>query len=222
VTVKPADYLPVYEELLGGLRHRRFSLLELGVWKADSLIMWRDAFPRATIVGLDLSPPQVDLGPRVHVVSGDQGDADLLHRTARQYAPQGFALIIDDASHMGQPTARSLQALYLRHLRPGGLYVIEDWATGYVPKFWPDAAAPTTRIGIDRLDEVVEVPREDGGGTAQRMPSHDFGLVGLIKRLIDHAAAGPLSVHQPDWLGEALPFEWMRLNGGMVILKKPG
>ena len=98
-TVKPADYLPVYEEVLSGLRNRRFSMLEIGVWKADSLAMWRDAFPRATIVGLDLAPPAVDLGPRVHIVTGDQADAELLHRIAGQYAPGGFELIIDDASH---------------------------------------------------------------------------------------------------------------------------
>jgi hypothetical protein len=30
--------------------------------------MWRDAFPLATIVGVDLAPPDIDLGPRVHIV----------------------------------------------------------------------------------------------------------------------------------------------------------
>jgi hypothetical protein len=218
-TAKPLDYLPVYEEVLGGLRNRAFSLLELGVWRADSLMMWRDAFPRATIVGLDLAPPAVDLGPRVHIVTGDQGDAELLHRTAATHAPDGFEVIIDDAAHAGLPAARSLQALYGPHLRHGGFYVIEDWATGYVPS-WPDAADPTAVVGAAGLDEVVEVTRESGEGTAQRMPSHDYGMVGLVKRLIDHAAAGPLLVHQPQWVNEPLAIEWMRVNGGMVILKK--
>ena len=218
-TVKPLGYLPVYEEILAPLRHRPFALLELGVWKADSLVMWRDAFPKATVVGLDLDPPAVDLGPRVHVVSGDQGDAELLHRTAAQFAPDGFTLIIDDAAHAGLPAARSLQALYGPHLRPGGFYVIEDWATGYVPP-WPDAADPSAVVGVAELDDVVEVARQSGEGTAQRMPSHDYGMVGLVKRLIDHTAEGPLRLHQPRWTGDPLPIEWMRVNGGMVILKK--
>jgi hypothetical protein len=219
VTVKPLDYLPVYEEILGGLRNRAFSLLELGVWKADSLVMWRDAFPRATIVGLDLAPPAVDLGPRVHIATGDQGDAELLHRTAAAYAPDGFEVIIDDAAHAGVPAARSLQALYGPHLRRGGFYVIEDWATGYVPS-WPDGADPEAVVGTAGLADVVEVAREGGEGAAQRMASHDYGMVGLVKRLIDHAAAGPLAVHQPQWVNEPLAIEWMRVNGGMVILKK--
>jgi hypothetical protein len=54
--VKPAAYLPIYEDLLGFLRSRRFVLLELGVWKGHSLMMWRDAFPGATIVGVDCGP----------------------------------------------------------------------------------------------------------------------------------------------------------------------
>ncbi len=219
-TVKPADYLPVYEEVLSDLRNRRFSMLEIGVWKADSLAMWRDAFPRATIVGLDLAPPAVDLGPRVHIVTGDQADAELLHRIAGQYAPGGFELIIDDASHAGLPTARSLQALYGPHLRRGGFYVIEDWATGYVPTSWPDAADPSSTVGIAELDDFIEVARENGEGSAQRMPSHDYGMVGLVKRLIDHTAEGPLRLHQPEWIAEPLGIEWMRVNGGMVVLKK--
>lgn len=219
VTVKPVDYLPVYEEFMGGLRTRRFSLLELGIHKADSLAMWRDAFPRATIVGIDLAPPDVDLGPRVHLVKGDQADAELLHRVAAQYAPGGFEVIIDDASHVGQLTARSLQALYGPHLRSGGFYFIEDWATGYVPP-WPDAADPTMIVGAAQLDDAVEVRHESGDGTGLRLASHDYGMVGLVKRLIDHTAVGPLTLHQPDWVAETLPIEWIRINGGLVVLKK--
>jgi SAM-dependent methyltransferase len=218
-TVKPVEYLPVYEDVLGGLRNRRFSLLELGVWKADSLLMWRDAFPKATIVGLDLAPPAVDLGPRVHIVSGDQGDADLLHRTAAAYAPDGFEVIIDDAAHLGAPAARSLQALYGPHLRPGGLYVIEDWATGYRPS-WPDGADLDAVVGVVGLDEIVEVPREGREHATQRMRSHDYGMVGLVKRLIDHVAAGTLQTHQPQGVDDPLAIEWMQVSGGMVILKK--
>jgi hypothetical protein len=160
------------------------------------------------------------LGPRVHLVAGDQSDAELMHRIATQHAPGGFEVIIDDASHVGQLTARSLQALYGSHLRNGGYYIIEDWATGYVPA-WPDGGDPTAVVGVAQLDEAVEVPREDGSGSAQRLASLDFGMVGLVKRLIDHTAAGPLTLHQPEWVAEPLAIEWMRVNGGMVILKKP-
>ena len=210
--VKPAAYLPLYEELLGGLRDQRFNLLELGVWKGDSLVMWRDAFQQATIVGVDLSPPELDLGPRVHVVRGDQADGAFLDRLRIDHAPGGFDVIIDDASHVGQLSARSLRALYRQHLRPGGLYVIEDWGTGYMGN-WPDGAAPAGVIGAEQLDEAGPVE-------PNRMPSHDSGMVGLVKRLVDHTAAGTLRAHQPEWIAEALPIEWMQVYDGIVVLKK--
>ncbi|HEY2141444.1 MAG TPA: hypothetical protein VGG98_05235 [Solirubrobacteraceae bacterium] len=84
---------------------------------------WRDAFPRATVVGVDLLPPDLDLGRRVHIVCGDQTDVDLTRRLREEHAPGGFEVIVDDASHIGITTARSLQALYSEHLRPGGLYL---------------------------------------------------------------------------------------------------
>jgi hypothetical protein len=51
---KPDHLVREYESLLGLLRHERFALLELGVFHGDSLAMWRDGFPRATIVGVDV------------------------------------------------------------------------------------------------------------------------------------------------------------------------
>ena len=128
--VKPVPYLPIYERLLGPLRRRQFTLLELGVWAGHSLEMWRDAFPRATIIGIDLNPPDLHLGRRVHIVRGDQADAALMKRVRDNHAAKGFDVIVDDASHIGVTTARSLQVLYSDHLRPGGLYCIEDWGTG--------------------------------------------------------------------------------------------
>ncbi|MFN8161387.1 MAG: hypothetical protein U0R52_10155 [Solirubrobacterales bacterium] len=112
ISAKPAHFLPTYEAYLSPLREEEFVLLELGIWRGDSLRMWRDAFPEATIIGVDLSPPETDLGPRVNLVSGDQSDPDLLGRLRETYAPQGFRVVIDDASHIGVTTARSLEAVY--------------------------------------------------------------------------------------------------------------
>jgi SAM-dependent methyltransferase len=216
VAVKPAAYLPIYEDILGPLRREPLKLLELGVWKGDSLALWRDALPRATIVGVDLVPVELELGPRVHMLVGDQGDPEVFARARAAHAPDGFDVIIDDASHVGRLAARSLQALYSAHLRPGGLYIIEDWGTGYLTA-WPDGAAPSVAVGRAALDQPATPP----SAGVHRLPSHDVGLVGLVKRLVDHTAAGTLAVHQPDWLDDPLDIEWMRITDGLVILKKP-
>jgi hypothetical protein len=217
--VKPAPYLPIYELLLAPLRDRTFTLLELGVWGGDSLAMWRDAFPQATIVGVDLGPPELDLGPRVHLVRGDQSDPELLARLRAEHAPEGFEVIVDDASHIGIVTARSLQALYMEHLRPGGLYCIEDWGTGYLPD-WHDGGQLDSPLSVGSLDATnVSTPPEEPAPVP--MPSHDIGVVGLVKRLVDHAASGTLRSAQPDAVGEALPIECMTVWDGIVALRKP-
>jgi len=217
--VKPAPYLPIYEQLLAPLRDQAFTLLELGVWSGDSLQMWRDAFPQATIVGVDLGPPDLQLGPRVHVVRGDQADAELMRSLRAAHAPVGFDVIVDDASHLGVTTARSLQALYAEHLRPGGLYCIEDWGTGYLPD-WDDGGRLASRLDIGDLDSTA-APMSPEHISQTAMPSHDVGLVGLVKRLIDHAASGTVRSVQPEMVGEVLAIESMTVWDGVVVLRKP-
>jgi SAM-dependent methyltransferase len=217
--VKPVPYLPIYEQLLGPMRRKAFALLELGVWGGHSLEMWRDAFPRATIVGVDLEPPAAHLGRRVHLVQGDQADAALMRRVRETYAPKGFDVIIDDASHLGITTAQSIQALYRGHLRPGGLYCIEDWGTGYLPD-WHDGGRLSTSLNVANLDGSAAVMRADVDIPIP-MPSHDVGTVGLVKRLIDHTASGTVRWAQPDAVAEVLAIERMTVWDGIAVLHKP-
>lgn len=217
VAVKPAAYLPIYEELLGFLRTQSFALLELGVWNGHSLAMWRDAFPHATVIGIDLRPPEIDLGPRVHIFEGDQADASLLGRLRAEHAPDGFDVIIDDASHLGVTTARSLQVLYIDHLRPGGLYMLEDWGTGYLVD-WSDGGDLTEPIDVATLDSSLE--GASGNGHCS-FPSHDLGMVGVVKRLVDHSAANSIAFLNPSRLQSALPIEKMIIQDGIVTLLKP-
>jgi hypothetical protein len=50
------------------------------------------------------------------------------------------------------------------------------------------------------------------------MASHDYGMVGLVKRLIDHTAAN--SIRTADGGAAALPVESMTVRHGMVVLRK--
>jgi hypothetical protein len=215
---KPDHLVREYESLLGLLRHERFALLELGVFHGDSLAMWRDGFPRATIVGVDVEPPEIDLGPRVHIARGDQGDRALMTDLRESLAPDGFQVVIDDASHVGVLSARSLNALFVEHLRPGGLYIIEDWGTGYFPGgSWADAAKPATPPDRSTLDVVASQEEDEWPG---RMPSHDHGMVGLVKRLIDHVTWAGDEQTAPDSITGPLPVESMTVRPAMAVLRK--
>jgi hypothetical protein len=181
--------------------------------------MWRDAFPLANIIGVDLNPPDLQLGPRVHVVPGNQTDAALMQHLRDEHAPNGFDVIVDDASHFGITTARSLQVLYAEHLCPGGLYCIEDWGTGYMPD-WYDGGQIASPLDVEHLDSSPTTMQPDVPVPVP-MPSHDIGMVGLVKRLIDHTAGGTVRSAQPNAIGNVLAIESMTVWNGIMVLRKP-
>ena len=125
-------YIENYERHFGHLRNMPVQLLELGVWHGGSLLMWQEYFATGLVVGLDLQPnPLKEMPERVRFYQGSQDDGILLGHVARECAPDGFDIIIDDASHIGTLARTSFHNLFEKHLKSGGIYVIEDWGTGY-------------------------------------------------------------------------------------------
>lgn len=232
-------YFPVYEELLGPLRQKPLHLLELGVADGASLQHWESWLPQASITGADIRPCKaVFPSGRVRTYVGEQQDTALLDRIARERAPEGFDVIIDDASHIGQLTRLSFWHLFTHHLKPGGYYVIEDWGTGYWPEY-PDGARLHQRPidfawhekALNRLHALPlirrVVPLRKLVGWARwnmvksRHPSHMRGMVGFIKELVDEC--GIEDATHPHF-GTGTPrksqFEWMRLSKGLAIIRK--
>ena len=171
---KELSYLRVYEKLFEPMRDKPLALLELEILAGGSIRAWEAYFPNATIVSVDREIPSINVSQRVRLFEGDQADLDLLARAAAETAPQGFDIIIDDCAHIGSAAKASFWYLFDNHLKAGGLYSIEDWGTGYWPT-WPDGR----RV-------VVE------SDTERRMPSHDAGMVGFIKQLIDELAVADI------------------------------
>lgn len=131
-------YLPIYEQYFENLVDKDMKLLELGVYKGGSLLLWRDYFKKGTIVGLDKDPVHIeDPTGRIHFYQGYQQDTEVLDRIGLEQAPDGFDVIIDDCSHIGELTRISFWHLFENHLKPGGIYAIEDFGTGYSDD-WPD------------------------------------------------------------------------------------
>lgn len=126
--------LDIYERYLRPLRRRRFTLLELGVYRGESLRMWRAYFWRATVVGLDVDPKAPGRAEGFHVYVGSQDDSRLLDRVADEHPDLTF--VLDDASHLNPLTFASFERLFPR-LPSGGLYVIEDLAPPGYGRDWP-------------------------------------------------------------------------------------
>ena len=243
-TDKPSfdSYFRNYERLFAQLAEKPIHLLELGISAGGSLMLWRDYFRKGTIAGIDISPVRLDDPTgRVHVYQGLQQDQALLDRVRRETAPEGFDIIIDDCSHIGEFTALSFWHLFDRHLKPGGLYVIEDWGTGYM-RGTPDGKAytPPRSVGSLRsrlrplLESAASRPEVASRPALRRVVraamnrlvrmkfrSHMQGLVGFIKQLVDEA--GMEDITHPGWgTPPARPskFKYIQISHGQVFIAK--
>jgi len=184
-------YLERYDPILEPWVAKKIILLELGISKGGSLLLWRDYFPRGTIVGIDIKLPK-DFQPteRIHVFEGSQGSPQFLSHVACEIAPDGFDIIIDDASHLGELTRISFWHLFDNHLKPGGLYIIEDWGTGYWDD-WADGKSLNLdtyfKQGLRQNPFWQKVIRKLHLKAPMRC--HSYGMVGFIKQLIDEQGA---------------------------------
>ena len=175
---KIIPYLKYYAPFLHPLRDKKISLLEIGIHKGGSLMFWHDYLLSASIAGIDIQLPETlpkDFPTeRMNLFRGDQTDVDFLSKVSSSVAPDGWDVIIDDASHLGYQTKVTFWHLFENHLKLGGLYVIEDWGTGYYD-FYPDGKA----LDLEIYRKVPEM-----------LNSHTHGLVGFVKQLVDETGAG--------------------------------
>lgn len=176
---KPHHMWRCYEPYLSPYRSRPIRLVEIGVHKGDSLRTFSRYFSAARILGLDVQLPEIateDI-PNVDMQVCDQRDADRLKEICAAFAPAGPDIIIDDASHVGDWSLQTFNALFPQLARRG-LYVIEDWSTGYMPE-WGDGA-PLQPPALADFHHVLH----------RRIVSHDFGMVGFVKTVVDLARMG--------------------------------
>jgi hypothetical protein len=211
-----SGYLSRYEKRFGLLQEREVRLLELGVREGGSLLMWEKYFPQGTICGIDLNPAPANIvSDRIVTKVGDQSDTGFLTRVASEVAPKGFDIIIDDASHIGALSKISFDHLFFHHLKSGGYYVIEDWGTGYWESF-PDGSSFNKSTWADRIFRLL--PSSSG---SRRLRSHDFGMVGFIKQLIDLCAMDDITkpgLGIPGARSSAIDF--IEISSGLVFVKK--
>lgn len=188
-TDKPTLYLSIYEDFFSPLKTKDIVLLELGIHKGGSLLLWRDYFPKGSIVGLDVATVKIeDASNRIKIVQGFQEDCNLLDKIREENAPNGFDIIIDDASHIGILTQTSFWHLFNNHLKTGGIYVIEDWGTGYWDS-WPDGQHYNAKLSIlKQLINNIFLRNK-----LKTFHTHTHGMVGFVKTLIDDCGMGDIT-----------------------------
>jgi len=133
-SIKFDTYFPVYERLFSPLRGRSVTFVEVGVLGGGSLEMWRRFFgDQARIIGVDFNENARSLErDGFEIFIGSQSDVELWRRV---FAAVGEVdVILDDGGHTTLQQVTTLVEC-LPHVRDGGLVVVEDVHSSYLPQF---------------------------------------------------------------------------------------
>jgi hypothetical protein len=134
------------------------NLLELGIYQGGSVAFWNLALQPKRQLALELRPDRI--GPLDTFIGSDRchGEVEVRYGVDQAdglavagavedvFGEEPLDAVIDDASHYYSETRASFEVLFPR-LRPGGLYVIEDWG-------WAHSTDPT----IDDLGVLRDRP----------------------------------------------------------------
>jgi hypothetical protein len=113
------DHLRSWERYLMPLRDEAFDLLEIGVGDGASLRTWREWFPKARLVGLDVRRVFIDPPlDNCSIVHGGQTDSATLMQLVREYR---FRLIVDDGSPHADDKLQTFLTLF-PWLEPDSVY----------------------------------------------------------------------------------------------------
>lgn len=133
-------YGDAYERIVGPLRTFAELVMEIGVADGSSLLAWSEVFPNAVCVGLDIHHSDKAHGHNIEFYLGNaakQVDCD------RAAAGRLFDFICEDALHCAGDSMLTLLYLW-PYVRPGGLYVVEEFYNvvglrNHVRALWPFA-----------------------------------------------------------------------------------
>jgi cephalosporin hydroxylase len=153
--------LDLYDQHLRTLRNEPITLLEIGVFRGESLRMWRDYFPLGRIYGVDIEPDSMQHeDERIRVFIGSQSDVAFLENVVAESGNPD--IIVDDGSHLASDQIGSLLHLW-PHLKPGGYYIVEDTHTSYLSNYRMGFRQPGTTIELlKKVIDDVHVMWHDG------------------------------------------------------------
>ena len=127
-------------------KFRPQNVVELGIWDGGSLALWFECLQPQKLVGVDIMEKTNSTYFQRYITSKklceniktywrtDQSDPKRLREIVDAEFSEPLDLVIDDASHFYEQTKASFECLFPL-LRPGGFYIIEDWAWSHWPEY---------------------------------------------------------------------------------------
>jgi cephalosporin hydroxylase len=185
-------YLALAEEF------RHCHMVEVGIDQGGSTSFFTKLLQPEALLAIELSDQPVavvmdflathDPEARTTIHWGvDQSDRVEVPRLVEAtFKDQSLDLVIDDASHLLTPTTATFEMLFPR-LRPGGLYIIEDWSWRHLQE-----RSVSQAITADPDGEVAKSVKAAFAAKSD----FEMPLSSLICQLV--IAAG----RNPDWITE--------------------
>ena len=128
--MKYAHYLPEYHRLFSDFGAQKVNMLEIGVQHGGSYRLWKNYFGEDLLrwTGIDINQKCLALNNDLSaekglVCCGSQADPEFLEDVASRRGE--FDVVIDDGSHQSEHIVSSFKSL-AKHVKDGGLYIIED------------------------------------------------------------------------------------------------
>lgn len=133
---------------------------------------------------------------------------------ANSTTPEGFDIIIDDVSHIGQLTRKAFWHLFDSHIRYRRL------GAGYRDDL-PDGKNLNLRPYM--MEKRRSIRSTLFRKAREPFPGHTYGTVGFVKQLVDEQAAHDVSrVTQKGTPGRASEFESLFITSAIVYVAKAG
>lgn len=131
---KHSTYFPVYDRLFSRFAGTEFTFVEVGVLNGGSLFMWRELFgDKARIIGVELNPEAKRWEKDgFEIFIGSQSDPAFWKNFFAEVGP--IDVLLDDGGHTFEQQIITLESA-LPHIKDGGLLVVEDTHTSYMPEF---------------------------------------------------------------------------------------
>ncbi len=138
---KPRSFVSRYLELAS--EFKGCNMVEVGIDQGGSTSFFAKLLQPRALLAMDLANQPLpklmqfldehEEGRQVRVHLGvDQADRIEVPRLVDEvFGREPLDFVVDDASHLLGPTTATFEMLFPR-LRPGGLYVIEDWADDHL------------------------------------------------------------------------------------------
>ncbi len=205
--MKGPDLLALYGSWVGEPR----TIVEIGVAGGGGAALLNEAYAPDKLVAIDLQDTTTEAfkryceGPRGGAIARyldvDQSNQNRLDEiVATEIGDAPLDLVIDDASHFYEPSVATFETLFPR-LRPGGVYVLEDWGWAHWPgELWQGRSSG--RRGQTSLTNMVH-----------QIVMASASNPRWVERIMI-TSAGAVFVRGPDAIGPRTPLQNYYINRG--------